>query len=57
MTYKGEDFLVTAGIKNVFDKAPELVDLTTGLNRGNMVTSSGYNLYGRGFFLNASYRF
>ncbi|MEH6384379.1 MAG: TonB-dependent receptor [Colwellia sp.] len=57
LTYKGEDFLVTAGIKNVFDKAPELVDLTAGSNRGNMVTSSGYDLYGRGFFLNASYRF
>ena len=38
-------------------KAPELVDLTAGSNLGNMVTSSGYDLYGRGFFLNASYRF
>ncbi|MBA6380322.1 MULTISPECIES: TonB-dependent siderophore receptor [unclassified Colwellia] len=57
VTYTGDDFLVTAGMKNVFDKAPELVDLTAGSNRGNMVTSSGYDLYGRSFFLNASYRF
>jgi len=57
LTYNGDDFLVTAGMKNIFDKAPELVDLTAGSNRGNMVTSSGYDLYGRSFFLNATYRF
>jgi len=57
LTYNGDDFLVTAGLKNIFDKAPELVDLTAGSNRGNMVTSSGYDLYGRSFFINATYRF
>ena len=57
LTYAADDFAVTFGITNLFDKAPEMVDISAGSNRGNMVTSSGYDLLGRGYFLNASYRF
>ncbi len=57
LSYAADDFAVTLGITNLFDKAPEMVDLSAGSNRGNMVTSSGYDLLGRSYFLNASYRF
>lgn len=57
LTYSSNDFLVTAGIQNVLDTKPEMVDLSAGSNRGNLVTSSGYDLYGRSYFLNATYRF
>jgi iron complex outermembrane recepter protein len=57
LSYSADDFAVTFGITNLFDKAPEMVDISAGSNRGNMVTSSGYDLLGRGYFLNASYRF
>jgi iron complex outermembrane receptor protein len=57
LTYSAADYAVTFGIQNVLDTAPELIDLSAGSNRGNMVTSSGYDLYGRSFFLNGSYKF
>ncbi|WP_206486388.1 TonB-dependent receptor [Thalassotalea sp. G2M2-11] len=57
LTYNADNFAVTFGISNLFDKAPDMVDISAGSNRGNMVTSSGYDLFGRSYFLNASYRF
>jgi iron complex outermembrane receptor protein len=57
LTYAGQNYAVTFGITNLFDKEPELIDISAGSNRGNMVTSSGYDLLGRGYFLNASYNF
>ena len=57
LSYTGENYNVTFGISNVFDKAPEMIDISAGSNRGNMVTSSGYDLMGRSYYLNASYRF
>lgn len=57
ISYAADDFAVTFGITNLFDKAPDMVDISAGSNRGNMVTSSGYDLLGRSYFLNASYRF
>ena len=57
LTYGAEDYAVTFGIQNVLDTEPELIDVSAGSNRGNMVTSSGYDLYGRSFFLNGSYKF
>jgi len=57
LSYFADDFSVTFGISNLLDKAPDLVDISAGSNRGNMVTSSGYDLLGRSYFLNASYRF
>lgn len=40
----------TAGINNVFDKQPPLISTALGSNRGNRVTSSGYDQIGRSFF-------
>lgn len=57
LSYKADDFALTFGISNLFDKVPEMIDISAGSNRGNMVTSSGYDLLGRSYFLNATYRF
>ncbi|GHG08491.1 TonB-dependent receptor domain-containing protein [Thalassotalea marina] len=57
LSYAAQDFSVTFGITNLFDKAPEMVDISAGSNRANMVTSSGYDLLGRSYFVNATYRF
>ncbi|PHZ84422.1 TonB-dependent receptor domain-containing protein [Paremcibacter congregatus] len=57
VTYSAESFTVSAGINNVFDKNPPLVNLGAGSNRANRVTSSGYDQFGRSFFLNVTTRF
>ncbi len=57
LTYTGEKFTVTAGISNVFDKSPPLVSMGAGSNRANRVVSSGYDQFGRSFFLNLTARF
>ncbi len=57
LTYNVDDYTLTFGITNLLDTAPEMVDISAGSNRGNLMTSSGYDLLGRGYFLNASYRF
>ena len=53
----GVPTIPTFGIKNVLDKEPELIDISAGSNRGNMVTFSGYDLFGSSYFLNGSYKF
>jgi len=57
ISYNTDDFSATFGIQNVADKDAPLVDIAAGSNRGNMVTSSGYDLYGRTFFLTGTVRF
>lgn len=48
-------FFVTLGVNNLTDKNPPLIDSGAGPNRNNAVTSSGFDLAGRTFFLNASF--
>ncbi|PCI54623.1 MAG: hypothetical protein COB36_09710 [Alphaproteobacteria bacterium] len=57
VTYSAETFTVSAGITNVFDRSPALVSIGAGSNRANRVTSSGYDQFGRSFFLNVTTRF
>lgn len=47
----------TAGINNVNDEDPPLIDDSEGPNRLNAVTASGFDLLGRTFFANATMRF
>lgn len=51
-TYYRETWTVTGGIKNVADEQPPLIARSAGSNRMNRVTSSGYDQFGRQFFLN-----
>jgi iron complex outermembrane recepter protein len=51
-TYLAETWQVTGGVKNVGDKQPPLISASAGSNRANRITSSGYEQFGRQFFVN-----
>lgn len=57
VTWSVDNMRISAGITNVLDKKPPLVSMFAGSNRSNMVTSSGYDLMGQGYFLNMTYSF
>ena len=57
LTWSGENLRMSAGVNNLFDKQAPRVDQAAGSNRGNLVTSSGYDLFGQTYFLNATYNF
>lgn len=50
-TYGADTWSLSAGISNVFDEQPALVDMDAGSNRLGRVTSSGYDQFGQTFFL------
>lgn len=50
-------FALTFGVSNITDQDPPLIDSSEGPNRNNAVTSSGFDLFGRTFFMNATMRF
>ncbi len=56
-SYLADTWTVTAGIKNVADKEPPLIAASAGSNRENRVTSSGYDQFGRQFFVTLSKSF
>ena len=56
LTYESDTWSVTAGMRNLFDKEPPLIDQGEGPTRFNYVVQSTYDLYGRRFFLNAEKR-
>jgi iron complex outermembrane recepter protein len=56
-SYTGETYSVTAGINNVFDEAPPLIDQGAGPNRNNAVTSARYDLIGRSYFVTVTVGF
>ena len=50
LSYNGDTWSLTAGINNVFDKEPPLIDQGAGPNRNNAVTSGRYDNIGRSYF-------
>jgi iron complex outermembrane receptor protein len=56
-TYSGDTWSVSAGINNVADEEPPLVDMSVGSNRLGRVTSSGYDQFGRTIFVSATIGF
>ena len=52
----GDTFTFGAGIRNVFDQAPPLVDGTEVLSKNNVPLGYGYDLRGRTFFINLAWR-
>ena len=54
--YYGDTFTIGAGIRNVFDTRPPLVDGTEVLSTNNVPLGYGYDLRGRTFFVNLSWR-
>jgi iron complex outermembrane receptor protein len=57
VSYNGDTWLLTAGISNVFDEEPPLIDQAAGPNRNNAVTSAAYDNIGRSFFARFSISF
>lgn len=56
-TYAQDTWSVTGGIKNLADEEPPLIAGSAGSNRVNRVTSSGYEQFGRQYFLTLSKAF
>ncbi|CAN5245352.1 TonB-dependent receptor [soil metagenome] len=50
-TYLRDTWAVSFGINNAFDEEPPLVNIGVGSNRANRITSSGYDQFGRSYFL------
>ena len=57
LTYFADTWVITGGVKNVFDEEPPIVDMGAGSNRLGRVTSSGYDQFGRSFFLTGTKSF
>lgn len=57
LSYTRDNYGITFGVRNIADKAPPLIDDGQPNQRNNAVTSSGYDLFGRTFFINGSIRF
>ena len=55
--YRADTWSVVAGVRNVFDEAPPLVDGSEILSVNNAPIGAGYDLDGRVFFVNAGMRF
>jgi len=51
--YRGDDWSVTGGVRNLTDKNPPIVSNGAGVNRvGNASLYSGYDYFGRTYFVN-----
>ncbi|WP_158291539.1 TonB-dependent receptor domain-containing protein [Marinicauda algicola] len=66
MTYSHDTWIIRAGVNNLFDEEPALVDQNSGSTgdpgfaaqgNSNAVLGSGYDLLGRRFFLNVTKQF
>lgn len=57
VTYAQDTWSITGGIQNVADEQPPLIDRIAGPNRLNRVTSSGYDQFGRSFFVGVNKTF
>ncbi len=49
--------VLTFGVRNLTDTKPPLIEAFSGPNRNNAVTSSGFDLFGRTWFLQGRVRF
>jgi iron complex outermembrane receptor protein len=56
-SYLHDTWSLTGGIKNIADEQPPLIARSAGSNRVNRITSSGYEQFGRQFFINFSKAF
>ena len=57
LSYDQDSWSFTAGISNLFNNEPPLIDQGEGPSRSNIVVQSGYDLIGRRAFFNVSKRF
>jgi len=58
VAYNMDDWSLMVGVRNLFDKAPDLISNTAGTRYGNTpLYASQYDWYGRTFFARVSYKF
>ncbi len=57
LRYRGSNFELRAGVTNLFDKDPPLVDSSEVLSISNVPLGGGFDLDGREFFAGIEYRF
>jgi len=55
--YRGDDWSIVAGVANVFDTRPPLVDPGSVFSVSNIPVGNGYDLNGREFFLTVNKAF
>ncbi len=55
--YEGDKITLTAGVTNIFDRAPPQVDSASVFAVNNVAIGNGYDLDGREFFASVRYRF
>jgi len=55
--YRKDNWNLGFGVRNVFDKEPPMVDASEITSKSNVPLGYGYNINGRNYFMNASYRF
>ena len=51
ITYRGDEWRITAGVSNIFDKTPPLVDPGYVFSVSNVPVGNGYDLNGREYFV------
>jgi iron complex outermembrane receptor protein len=57
VTYSADDFLISAGIRNVFNEAPPKVDPSGSFSSTNVPLGVGYDTFGRMPYINFSVNF
>ncbi len=57
LTYSHDNYTLSAGVNNVADKEPPLIDNSEGPNRNNAVSSAGYDFVGRSYFVTGRVNF
>lgn len=58
LQYRGDDWSATVGVRNLADKDPPMISITSALGTvGNAPLYSGYDYLGRSFFMNVSKKF
>ena len=57
VSYMQDTWSVSVGLNNLFDESPPLIDVSEGPNRNNAVSSTGYDFFGRTWFVTASMSF
>lgn len=51
LSWSGGRYSISAGVNNLLDEKPPLIDDSEGPNRNNAVSSTGFDFFGRTFFV------
>lgn len=57
LSYSKDNYSVSVGVNNLADKSPPLIHSFGGPNRNNAVSSTGFDFFGRSYFITARANF